>query len=148
MTVKRRIITVRGDYGVIGEDTGFSAYYLPQWNQVIRVGDVVSFLFNDNVHTGVVMRDDNQYGVMGWGVDRLDYDRISIVIPHSKVTEEIIKTLHGDSFSIVEDIAEEMTIGEIEKELGRRIKIIDRTGRHQSMSRGDRGNCRQEGKNN
>lgn len=114
------------DYGTIGEPTGSYGYALPFDGRPIHVGDVVSYTTKHGTNTGVVMQGrDGKYGVMGWGVNNLNLDRISIVIPYEKLTEYIINTLHDrGGFTIEEVSAEEMTVEEIEKALGKRIKIV------------------------
>jgi len=109
--------------GTIGE-FAFNA------NGDYHVGDIVSFnpefstLGNGNI--GVVTAYKNSklgYGVCGiYGKDPREIG-IKKVLPYTMLTQEIL-TYHKDHLVIRDLVLKEMTVQEIEKELGYKIKII------------------------
>ena len=116
------------NYGVRGESTGVKAYangYGRRKVHEICVGDVVCY--NDsvgNTFCGVVLKRDGQYGIMGRGINGLNYANITLCVPYDKVPIEMINALHRTPFEYREVEAVEMTIEEIEELVGKRVKII------------------------
>ena len=129
MSVNRRTKRRNSDYGRMGECTGKKSANT-RWaggvERNIKVGDVVSFSYDGVSQSGVVVRDsiDGEYFVMGWKSSGLNFKQMTITIPYVRVTEEVMNAIHCADFEIIEDVAEEMTIKEIEEALGKRIKII------------------------
>lgn len=129
MSVNRRIKQRNCDYGRMGECAGEKAAKIGWARGVernIKVGDVLSFSYAGVSHIGVVVRDsiDGEYFVKGWKSTGLNFKQMTIAIPYERVTEEVMNAIHCADFEIIEDVAEEMTIKEIEEALGKRIKII------------------------
>ena len=130
MTAKQIIVEglTGREYGVRGESTGNKAYengYGRRKVHDICVGDVVSY--NDsvgNAFCGVVLKSDGQYGIMGRGINGLNYANITLCVPYDKVPIEMINALHRTHFEYREAEAVEMTIEEIEELVGKRVKII------------------------
>lgn len=115
------------NYGRVGEFTGRYAYrngYIGKKHK-IYVGDVLSYGDDGKAFSGTVMKGiDGNYGIMGRGVDHLNFEQLTITVPHNRVPIEMINALHGGHFKFVEEEAIEMTVEEIEKALGKRIKIV------------------------
>ena len=130
MTTKQIIVEglTGREYGVRGESTGNKAYengYGRRRVHDICVGDVVRY--NDsvgNTFCGVVLKRDGQYGIMGRGINHLDYANLTITVPYERVPIEMINALHKVDFEYKEVEAVEMTIEEIEELVGKRVKII------------------------
>ena len=133
MTTKQIIVEglTGREYGVRGESTGNTAYkngYGRRRAHDICVGDVVSY--NDsvgNAFSGVVLKNGGRYGIMGRGINHLDYANLTITVPYERVPIEMINALHKVNFEYkeVETVETvEMTLEEIEELVGKHVKII------------------------
>ncbi|MCA1021523.1 hypothetical protein [Halobacillus litoralis] len=121
--------------GRLGEQTG--SYAIEEKNGQnqkveLRVGDVVSFYKYKRIYTKVVVKNSSkhhEYGIFGFGTNDLSFDKMTRVLSYEDLTEDILQKLQENllskrsSFAIKETSEREMTLGEIEKELGYKIKI-------------------------
>lgn len=106
------------EYGIIGDDT-----CIPN----IKVGDIVNLYYNNEIFTKVMVKDRRGSYAMGFGVsfeDNWQNMRVKRLVSNTNITEEILKMLGGSEFSIEEIEHVEMTIGEIERKLGHKVKIV------------------------
>ena len=115
------------NYGIVGVQTDFT----DSSNQRLYVGDIVAIMNKERkqVNDGncIIVKDwqTNRYEVMGlYGRARQGFVnnaewRIFRAIPYNKIQ----KGFHFESFEYCED-KKEMTISEIEKELGYPIKVV------------------------
>ena len=72
-------------YGIRGESTGVFAFKNGQLGKVheVRVGDAVCYNDSEGMaFCGIVMKWNNRYGIMGRGINRLDYDNLTISVPN------------------------------------------------------------------
>ena len=114
------------DYGKRGESTGRYAYMNGCDGMVheIRVGDVVCYTVDGLSFCAVVLKDNGRYGLMGRGIEHLNYQNLTICVPYDRVPVEMISALHGVDFEYVEEEPVEMTLDEIERIVGRKVKIV------------------------
>lgn len=70
------------------------------------------------------MKWNGKYGIMGRGVNHLNFDNITITVPYERVPIEMINALHGGGFEYKEVEVIEMTIEDIEELVGKRVKIV------------------------
>jgi|SRR5690625_346006 len=126
MNNNERIKSNGYDYGKRGESTGVYAYKNGCNGLVheIRVGDVVCYTEDGLSFCAVVLKNDGKYGLMGRGVKHLNYQNLTISVPYERVPVEMIKALHGVDFEYVEEEPVEMTLDEIERLVGRKVKIV------------------------
>lgn len=108
-------------YGKIGEDFG---------DYILRVGDIVSFVYNKRVASGVIVAPpDLTYPiVMGFGsidFDVLFKEGVNVVVRHDNVTTEMVQFLSGTHLAVEEIKPVRLTLNDIENELGYKIEIID-----------------------
>ncbi len=114
--------------GLIGEE----ANRKDSLGNDLHIGDVVSFEhWNKKFVKVVASHGDNVYGLFGFGTNTLDFDKLVKIVPYNYLTEELFiaiqeTTSHFDRslFKIKDYEVREMTVREIEKELGCRIKIV------------------------
>lgn len=123
--------------GVLGEKTGrFADYYIGNYRESVElcVGDVVSFYEYGRIYTKVVTRNSlkNEYGVFGFGSNRLDFQGIIRILTYRDLTEDIFQKLQESTstknrhyFTIRDIDVKEMTIEQIEKLLGYQVRIIN-----------------------
>ncbi len=120
--------------GVLGENTDSFAIEESlgrSTNVELRVGDVISFYEYGRIYTKVVAKDSmyNTYGVFGFGTNRLDFKHLTKVLSYEDLTEDMFQKLQeGRSnskkwFKIKDASSKEMTLEDIEKELGYKVKI-------------------------
>lgn len=117
---KKIIFNGVSDYGTIGDDFG---------DDILRIGDIVSFMYNKRINTGVIVQPDDQPNpiVMGFGV--IDFDTLfkegySIAVKHSSITTELIQFLNGSKLEVKEEKPVNLTIRDIEVILGYPVNII------------------------
>lgn len=118
--------------GRVGEPTGLIiSNYSDGHNSEteIKVGDTIAFTEYDASWVRVVVKDDEgEYGVFGFGSNRLDFDDITIVLSHHKLTQEFFsltqKRRAKSKFKIEGLPTKNMTVAEIERELGYAVKIV------------------------
>lgn len=125
--VKREIFfEERLSLGIIGESVSNSHY---------KVGDVITFRVYGETYVRpiVKLKDDTKGGIMGFGANHLKFDNVQRLLSHEDLTEDILRKLQEvergrdswrEGFTIREIEIEEMTLSEIERELGRRIKVV------------------------
>ena len=114
-------------YGIRGESTGVFAFKNGKQGRVheVRVGDAVCYNDSEgNAFCGIVMKWNGKYGIMGRGVNHLNFDNITITVPYERVPIEMINALHGGGFEYKEVEVIEMTIEDIEELVGKRVKIV------------------------
>src|SRR5690625_722874 len=109
-----------------GESTGRYAYMYGCNGMVheIRVGDVVCYTEGGLSFCAVVLKDNDRYGLMGRGIEHLNYQNLTISVPYERVPVEMLKALHGADFEYVEEESVEMTLDEIERLVGKKVKIV------------------------
>lgn len=119
--------------GRIGENTGVTDRFE---TAEVHVGDIVMYNRRHMNHIGVVINDDGIYRVMGRNFLLTDLGQhmgrdLQIVVKHSDVSQEILQAIGDGTGTVKTDVfikeieeVEEMTLEEIEKELGRKIKIV------------------------
>ena len=114
------------DYGKRGEPTGVYAYKNGSRGKAheIKVGDVVCYTVDGLSFCAVVLKDNGRYGLMGRGIEHLNYQNLTICVPYDRVPVEMISALHGVDFEYVEEEPVEMTLDEIERIVGRKVKIV------------------------
>lgn len=97
------------------------------------MGDVVSFYRYEEIYTRVVTKDfrKEKYGIFGFGNDTLNFDKLTKIMSYRDLTEDIFQKLQQkhsgevrESFMIRDVVQKEMTIEQIQEELGYPIKII------------------------
>jgi len=121
--------------GEIGECTGHypqcGSYHTFNTDDTIKVGDVVSFYEHGEIYTKVVTKNyfEDKYGVFGFGSNRLNFPKLTKILDHKDLTEDILRKLIGgrgkEHFSIKEvEHKKEMTISQIERKLGHGVKIV------------------------
>lgn len=120
------------NYGFRGEGTGLAIKQ--GWNGRCEAkgGDLIAFNSRHGENgvfsfSGIVMKDDSgRFGVMGLMATSLDLqvDNATLVLGYNKVPIEMVEALHGDGFTYNEEEIVEMSLEEIEKLVGKRVKII------------------------
>lgn len=120
MSNKEIIYNGEKSYGKLGQATH---------DDLIKVGDVVSFVYNKRIETGVVVHPiDMPYAfVMGFGVidfDTLFKEGVKIVVSHEHITNDIINFLNGTILKINEVKPVNLTVRDLEVILGYPVNII------------------------
>lgn len=98
------------DYGRVGEFTGELAYSneIEGKRHRVCVGDVLSYTEYGKAFIGVVMKKDNEsYGIMGRGVDHLNFRNLTLAVQYDEVPIEMINALHRGDYIFVEEEEEE-----------------------------------------
>lgn len=139
MLLRKELFYRNTSLGIVGECTGIRPKcgsphtFLKEEN--LKVGDVVSFYNYEQIYTRVVVknfrREKEKYGIFGFGSDTLDFDKLTKVMSYKDITEDIFQKLQEsysgekrENFTIKDIIQKEMTIKQIQDELGYPIKII------------------------
>lgn len=132
----REMFYQNSSLGILGEDTGVKpecgSNYTFNKEETLKVGDVVSFYEYGEIHTKVITKDrlKDVYGVYGFGSNRLNFKWLTKILSYKDLTEDILQKLIGgkgkENLSIVKIKTVEMTIEEIERELGKKIKIVNK----------------------
>lgn len=115
--------------GIIGEQTNFKLIN-DYTHEHLSVGDVIAFEKYDLLYVRPVTSTTfDKYGVWGFGSNNFDFNKIIKVLPYSMLTEEIYKKIIEDNkekrklYSIKEVKEKEMSLKEIEAELGYKVKL-------------------------
>ena len=115
--------------GRMGECTNIFS----QHGNELKVGDIVSFLRNNKIRTGIVAKNliTSEYFVLGIDDSSSSIQHATKVLSYKYLTEDILNELSGYIFlpgevlfKIKKVIKKEMTIEQIEKELGYGVKIV------------------------
>src|SRR5699024_8764742 len=83
--------------GKLGECTGIrpecGSYYTFHPSETLKVGDVVSFYEYEQIYTKVVTKNtlENEYGVYGFGNNRLNFKKLTKVLSYKDLTEDILR---------------------------------------------------------
>lgn len=117
-------------YGVMGERIGVKES-LTDFPKEICVGDLVTCKIggtNGVPYRGIIVKANKtcgeRFGVMGIIGKNMDkLDDLQVVLPHTQVTEEIVKFLHNMVMTEIE--IKVMTLEELEDKLGYKIKIVE-----------------------
>lgn len=135
MSTSKKALFYLDEYlGFLGEPTGSYAlcdYYGYTKKVELKVGDVVSFFWSKKLVTSVVSKkiSDKGYGVFGFGSYKLDFEHLTRVLTFDNLTEDLFQKLQAPDgknrnfYSIREIEIREMTVSEIERELGYKVKI-------------------------
>jgi|SRR5690625_2601004 len=121
--------------GVIGDVANTKAKKLINGHLVERqvyVGDVISFSKYEATYVKVALPN----GIWGFGANTYDFKNIEIILSYDDLTIDILRKLQNpdskksrrlfDIREIDKTEREEMTIEEIEKALGKKIKIVSK----------------------
>lgn len=116
--------------GIVGECTSVYPECGDCRHTTLRVGDLISFYKYGKIHTKVVAKS-SSYGIFGFGGHTLDFDKVTRIMSYEDLTEDIFqKTQEPDSregrerYTIRDMKEKEMTIEQVQEELGYPIKII------------------------
>ena len=108
------------DFGILGTPVD----YLD-----LKVGDVVSFVFNRRNFTKIIAQDEDGHAfVMGWGtasISSILQNGFTISIPHHLLNDELLN--YTESWFTIEEREEppvKMTLEQLEEMVGHRIEII------------------------
>lgn len=106
------------EYGIVGESTKYQNYC---------VGDIVAFntKYDDKINIGLIVYcpSDKKYGIFGWcTVPLCEFKIIHKIISWYNINNDILEEIIED-MEIIEVEEKEMTLREIEEELGYKIKI-------------------------
>lgn len=139
MLLRKELFYRNTSLGIVGECTGIrpkcGSPHTFSKEENLKVGDVVSFCIFEKIYTRVVVkkfrREKEKYGIFGFGSDTLDFDKLTKVMSYKDITEDIFQKLQEsysgekrENFTIKDIIQKEMTIKQIQDELGYPIKII------------------------
>ena len=113
-------------YGKIGKKVPGHLHALPH---DLHVGDLVAFKYENKFDLGIVLNHEkpNTYGIYGYWIKGLDLDRIKLMYQHQELSEQSIKeAINTDNhkIKIIKDDVKELTLEEIQRLLGYKIKII------------------------
>jgi hypothetical protein len=115
----RELHSKAGCWGIMGAEIGM---------RDIKVGDLVAYQFrNDDkgVYRGIVVKDKDFYSVMGSiGVNIFNHVRVTKIISHELLTDEIIKSVNSN-LSIIERKPVPLTVEQIEAILGYPVEIVE-----------------------
>ncbi|GIN10154.1 hypothetical protein J26TS2_00210 [Shouchella clausii] len=134
MSEKKALFYLDSFLGFLGEPTGSYALYNQYGRNErveLKVGDVVSFVEYGRSHTLVVCKNcfEKAYGVYGFGSNKLDFKHLTRILTHEDLTEDLFQKLqkptgrNRDFYTIRDIDIREMTVSEIERELGYKVKI-------------------------
>lgn len=106
------------EYGIMGEDT-----IVPN----IKVGDIVNLYVGKNIVTTLMIKDnEGNTFAMGYGAtfnNRWKSYNVTKLVDHSNVTNDVLKLLGQRDFHIENVEYVEMSLHEVERKLGYKIKI-------------------------
>lgn len=94
----------------------------------IFVGDILTFYHDGEIESGVVLNESNAntYGIYGNWYKKFDFNKVVKLLNYSE-TDDNFKIRHIDTFNevtIEDDKEVEMTIEQIQRILGHKVKII------------------------
>lgn len=108
------------DYGVIGEATCVPS---------LKVGDIVNLIYGGKILTKLMVKDSKGSFAMGLAQSfEKEWRQFTIVklVDHSKINNEVLKLLGQDDFHIQDIEHVEMTVEDVERKLGYKVKIISK----------------------
>lgn len=99
-----------------------------KFNYPIFVGDILTFYHDGEIESGVVLNESNAntYGIYGYWCKKFDFDKAVKLLNYSETDDHSkIRYVYGGKEVTIEDDREvEMTIEQIQRILGHKVKII------------------------
>lgn len=117
---KKLIYNGTVDYGIVGDYFG---------DDILRIGDVVSFMYNRRIHTSVIVKPSDigyaiVYGFGSVSFDVLFKEGYSLAVTHLNVHNEVLNFLTGSLLEVKEEKPVNLTLRDIEVILGYPVNII------------------------